>query len=69
MPDLLIADAAAFAAQAHAGQVRKYTGEPYIRHPEAVAKLVQASGGDTAMVAAAWLHDTVEDTAVTVWRA
>lgn len=66
MTDPLIADAAAFAAQAHAGQVRKYTGEPYIKHPKAVARLVREAGGDAAMVAAAWLHDTTEDTAATL---
>lgn len=32
-----IDDARAFATWAHAGQVRKYTGEPYVRHVEAVA--------------------------------
>ncbi|MTJ93609.1 MAG: HD domain-containing protein, partial [Desulfovibrio sp.] len=64
----LIARAAAFAAEAHAavGQVRKYTGEPYVEHPRAVARLVADAGGDDAMVAAAWLHDVVEDTRVSL---
>lgn len=53
--------AAAFAAKAHAGQKRKYTFEPYFTHVEAVAKAVAAAGGDEAMVAAAYLHDVLED--------
>ena len=55
-------DAVAFASMAHAGQVRKYTGDPYIVHPIAGAKAVQELGGDDAMVEAALLHDVVEDT-------
>jgi len=55
-----------FATVAHYGQARKYTGEPYIVHPEAVANLVREVEGRTdVMLAAAWLHDTVEDTYVT----
>jgi (p)ppGpp synthase/HD superfamily hydrolase len=46
----------------HQGQVRKYTDEPYIVHPAAVAKLVADNGGTEAQVIAAWLHDTLEDT-------
>lgn len=63
----LTAAAAAFAAEAHAAvdQVRKYTKDPYIIHPRAVAELVADAGGDEAMIAAAFLHDTVEDTHVT----
>lgn len=55
-----------FATAAHAGQVRKYTGEPYITHCEEVADLIAAHGGTVAQVAAALLHDTVEDTPVTI---
>lgn len=57
-----------FAAAAHekVGQKRKYTGEPYIVHPEEVAEIVASVGGDEAMIAAAYLHDTVEDTEVTL---
>jgi (p)ppGpp synthase/HD superfamily hydrolase len=56
-----------FATAAHAavGQLRKYTFEPYIVHPEEVAGLVKEYGGTPEMIAAAWLHDTVEDTGVT----
>lgn len=52
----------AFATKAHGEQKRKYTGEPYITHPIAVAKLVKEYGGDTNQVMAALLHDVVEDT-------
>ncbi len=63
----VIAKARRFAKRAHeeAGQVRKYTGEPYIVHPAAVAKLVAGVTDDAAMISAAWLHDVVEDTPVT----
>lgn len=54
--------ALAFATQAHAGQVRRYTQEPYIVHPIAVAEIVQSVQHTPAMVAAALLHDCVEDT-------
>ncbi|HGL3854496.1 TPA: HD domain-containing protein [Klebsiella aerogenes] len=56
-----------FAAGAHAGvgQKRKYTGEDYINHPVAVAEIVRNSGGTDEMIAAAMLHDTIEDTQVT----
>ena len=56
-----ITRAMVFAEAAHAGQVRKYTGSPYITHPMAVAKLVADFGGDLAQVIGALLHDTVED--------
>jgi (p)ppGpp synthase/HD superfamily hydrolase len=64
----LISRARVFATAAHAavGQLRKYTFEPYIVHPEEVASMVMAHGGTDAMVAAAWLHDTVEDTGVSI---
>lgn len=57
--------AAVVAADAHEGQVRKYTGEPYLNHCREVAILVAERGGDNYMIAAAWLHDTIEDTDVT----
>lgn len=57
-----------FATEAHAacGQKRKYTGEPYIVHPQAVVGLLMSIGPSPEMVAAAWLHDTVEDTHATL---
>jgi (p)ppGpp synthase/HD superfamily hydrolase len=64
----MIEKARVFATAAHAavGQVRKYTGEPYIVHPFEVAMTVKQIGGTPEMVAAAFLHDTVEDTGVTM---
>lgn len=54
------------AAHAAVGQRRKYTGEPYIVHPAEVATIVAGVLGSTPnMVAAAWLHDVVEDTSCT----
>lgn len=59
----VILKAAAFARQAHAGQMRKYRDRPYIVHPARVAGRVAAHPAATeAMVAAAFLHDVVEDT-------
>jgi len=57
-----------FATAAHhaAGNVRKYTGEPYINHPAAVVMLVSCVPHTPEMLAAAWLHDTVEDTGVSL---
>lgn len=61
----LIAQAYELAAAAHEGQTRK-SGEPYIHHPLAVAKIVADLGLDDVTVAAALLHDSVEDTGVTL---
>jgi (p)ppGpp synthase/HD superfamily hydrolase len=57
-----------FATTAHASinQRRKYTGEPYIVHPIAVAELVRSVPHTPEMIAAAYLHDVVEDTPVTI---
>lgn len=56
-----------FATRAHRGQVRKYTDQPYIMHPLAVAEIVRTVPDHTeAMLVAAVLHDVVEDTDVTV---
>lgn len=63
---LLIEKARQLAHRAHDGQRRKYTGEPYIVHPEAVAKIVSSVTDDPHVIAAAWLHDVVEDTSVTI---
>ena len=63
----LVRMAQLFAQAAHGatGQVRRYTGEPYIEHPaEVVALLKRAGVTDDAMLAAAWLHDVVEDTRI-----
>ena len=56
----------AMAAHAAVGQRRKYTNEPYIVHPAEVVRIVAGVPGATPdMVAAAWLHDVVEDTGCT----
>jgi len=63
----LITQALMFAAVAHAavGQVRKYTFEPYVHHPIAVAQILRDHGvTDEAMICAALLHDVVEDTKI-----
>jgi (p)ppGpp synthase/HD superfamily hydrolase len=64
----LVERARIFATAAHGavGQLRKYTFEPYIVHPEEVAKIVTwAAEYNEHMIAAAWLHDVIEDTKVT----
>ncbi len=64
----LLLRAATFAAHKHKKQLRKNAdATPYINHPLAVAELLAREGGveDTAVLAAAILHDTVEDTATT----
>jgi (p)ppGpp synthase/HD superfamily hydrolase len=55
-----------YAALAHSGQKRKYTGDPYIDHCVDVALLVKRVTDDREIVAAALLHDVVEDTSVTI---
>ena len=65
MSDLLIFDALCFANTAHQGQIRKYTGEPYIVHPMEVAQIVRSVTTNPHMIAAALLHDVVEDTNIT----
>ena len=62
----LVEKALQFATAAHEGQVRKYTGEPYINHPVEVMRIVKTVSDDPAMHAAALLHDVVEDTDVTI---
>lgn len=63
---VLIARAADFAARVHAMQRRKGDAqEPYVNHLAEVALLLTegTGGGDAVLVAAGWLHDTLEDTA------
>ena len=58
--------AARYARLAHAGVTRAH-GTPYFTHPKAVARILWKGGcRDTAMLAAAYLHDTVEDTDTTL---
>ncbi len=62
-PDQLdvIADAYEFGAQAHEGQ-RRYSGEAYITHPIAVAGILADLHLDYQSIAAAIMHDVLEDT-------
>jgi GTP pyrophosphokinase len=65
----LIRRAGLVAINAHEGQLRR-TGEPYVTHPIAVADIVADLGLDEPTIAAALLHDAVEDTGVTTeWLA
>jgi (p)ppGpp synthase/HD superfamily hydrolase len=62
----LIINAASLARVAHRGQIRKYTGRPYLEHPARVAgKVATIVGADENMIAAAFLHDVLEDTQAT----
>lgn len=64
----VVTRAAQFAQAAHQSidQRRKYNNHPYIVHPAAVAATVSSVTDDPATIAAAWLHDVVEDTPVTI---
>ncbi len=53
------------AEECHRGQLRK-SGDPYITHPLAVATILAELGMDTTTLVAALLHDTVEDTGLTL---
>ena len=64
----LISEAADLAARRHNGMARKGRGnEPYINHLAEVANLlaIATDGADAELVAAGWLHDTMEDTDTT----
>jgi GTP diphosphokinase / guanosine-3',5'-bis(diphosphate) 3'-diphosphatase len=61
----LIRRAGIAAINAHEGQLRR-TGEPYVTHPIAVAGIAADLGLDEITIAAALLHDAVEDTGVTI---
>lgn len=58
--------AAKFAIDAHRGAERRGKGYPYILHPMEVAGIVASITTDLEMIAAAILHDTVEDTDATI---
>lgn len=61
----IVEKALKFATNAHKGQYRKYTGEAYVTHPIAVCNLVSDFTNDKDILAAALLHDTMEDCEVT----
>src|SRR5947209_274805 len=64
LDDRLLLEAASFAARAHAGQLRKDGQTPYVSHVFRVCLVVRHLFGfdDGRMLAAALLHDTIEDT-------
>jgi (p)ppGpp synthase/HD superfamily hydrolase len=55
-----------FARRVHLGQHRKQTGEQFVEHPIAVAHLLEQSGYGGVLIAAAYLHDVVEKTDVSL---
>lgn len=61
---LTLTEVEALARAAHEGQTDK-AGRPYAEHLRAVAEGVRERGGDADQIAAAWLHDAVEDDALT----
>jgi len=62
-----IAKLIAETAHGATGQKRKYTGFPYIIHPAEVVFILQDAGiTDEIILSAAWLHDVVEDTEITL---
>jgi hypothetical protein len=64
----LVKRASDYATKAHQriNHQRKYSKQPYHVHLKAAAKLVASVTDDAEMIAAAWLHDTVEDTPATL---
>ncbi len=58
-----IKSALEFSAEAHQGQLRE-SGDPYVTHPIAVARILTPLHLDTQAIVAALLHDVVEDTAI-----
>jgi len=62
----LAVSALRFARRVHLGQYRKQTGEQFVQHPIAVARLLSDAGYDGPVIAAAYLHDVVEKTDVTL---
>jgi len=65
MSNDLIIKAQSFAKAAHESinHRRKYTDEPYWVHPKRVAEIVASVTQDKTIIAAAWLHDVLEDVA------
>lgn len=62
----VIEKALQIASQAHKNQYRKQTNIPYITHPVAVGMILMKEGYDEEIIAAGILHDTVEDTDLTL---
>lgn len=64
--DGMLEKAISFAMEAHRGTVRKGTERPYILHPIEVLQILSSMKADTGLMSAGVLHDTIEDTAVTL---
>ncbi|MBR0945248.1 MULTISPECIES: HD domain-containing protein [Bradyrhizobium] len=64
----LIIRAREFAREKHAAQKRDYTGAPYFVHLEEVAGMVERAGLSEFAIAAAWLHDVVEDCSIPLFE-
>src|SRR6201995_2078304 len=67
-PLRMVSEAAELAARRHNGMARKGRGsEPYINHLAEVANLLSTAteGADAELIAAGWLHDSIEDTETT----
>jgi (p)ppGpp synthase/HD superfamily hydrolase len=62
----IVEKALQFASKAHKDQYRKNTDIPYISHPVAVAMILMKVGYNDELIAAGLLHDTVEDTEITL---
>ena len=64
--ELSVKHATDFATKAHAGQIRKSSGEPYVMHPTAVYSFLRTLGvKDRNVLVSAMLHDTIEDSPAT----
>jgi hypothetical protein len=64
--DTLVQRADRFADRAHRGQYRKVGGEAFISHPREVMRVLSETGAEESILAAALLHDVVEDTPITI---
>jgi (p)ppGpp synthase/HD superfamily hydrolase len=62
--DSILSQIQNFADKAHGNQTRRYTPDRYIVHPTRVREIVQQYTNDRALLAAALLHDVLEDTEV-----
>ena len=62
----LVSEAVAFAVKAHDGMRRKKSDAPYILHPMEAAVIVGTMTDDQSLIAAAALHDVVEDAEITI---
>jgi len=62
----MIFEAINFAAHAHKGQIRKGANVPFISHPYSVGMILMKAGCSEEIIVAGILHDTIEDTYVTI---